>query len=148
MCMTDARGSCIATNLRSWPMRIEDFTRQEHVHSEAELVAILAVRDHRNSNCFWLSFDDEVFPRISISVRNDFAYAHYFPEKGHPGFHTVSNNPHAGLDAMHEFFLYGKDETTIEVMGPALISVPDAILVAKEFLRNRSLPTCVEWFEL
>lgn len=25
-------------------MRIEDFTRQEHVHSEAELVAILAVQ--------------------------------------------------------------------------------------------------------
>ncbi len=129
-------------------MKIGAVTGQTQLQRGEHLDAILAMRDHRNSNCFWLSFDDEVFPRISISVRNDLAYAHYFPEKGHPGFHTVSNNPHAGSDAMHEFFLYGKDETTIEVMGSALISVPDAILIAKEFLTTRALPRCVEWSEL
>lgn len=128
-------------------MKIEDFTGQKQVRNESDLASALCTRDQRNSNCFWLSLDNEKFPCLSICVRDELAYAHYFPKDRHPGFHTVSANPNQSSSTRYEFYINGTGET-IEVLANTIITVSKSKLIAMEFLRNAAIPTCVAWIEL
>jgi hypothetical protein len=71
-------------------MRIEDFDSECDVTSPGDITAALSKRDGRGINSFWLSHGSEEYPYISILVKGDIAYVHYFPKHRHPGYASVA----------------------------------------------------------
>ena len=65
-------------------MRIEDYHNVWDVTSPADIEAALRKRHGAGRNAFWLFHGSNKSPAISIMVRGDLAYVHYFPKDRHP----------------------------------------------------------------
>src|SRR5262245_7810970 len=117
-------------------MRIADFSSERVVADEADLETALAKRYAGDANAFWLWHDDGEFPALSILIKADIAYLHYFPQEGHAGFRPVGGV--AGLpDGGSATFLLGPSTDDVEVLNDAVVPVPTALKVARDFFRSK-----------
>ena len=83
---------------------------------------------------------------ISILVKRELAYLHYFPREGHPGFSSVGNLK--GMKSGETSFCFDGQMEGLEVENGALVPFSTALRAAHEFANSESLPKSVEWFEL
>ena len=87
---------------------------------------------------------------MSILVKSNLSYLHYFPGQGHPGFHSVGDiiGPEEGKDGMTIFRMHGILQEQ-EIMNEAVVSFADALIAAEEFFADSTkLPQAVTWEEL
>jgi hypothetical protein len=127
------------------PMHIRDYFGSLEANDAATLIVILSRRYGEGYNGFWLSHVDQ-FPAISILVKDEMAYLHYFPEDRHPGFHSYSDPPIWDRETI-EFRLDNLSQKQ-QVDGEAVVPFAVALTVAKEFLASSVRPKSVNWREL
>ena len=126
-------------------MKVEDFTGQYDVTDPLQLEEILRYRLPNGYNSFWLSHDSK-YPAISLLAKGDLACVYYFPEDGHPGFHSVSDLPIIGQEVF-EFRVDTPDQVQ-HIVGEAVIPFERASAAAREFLILPLQPTNLDWREL
>jgi Immunity protein Imm1 len=126
-------------------MKIFDFDSECDVNAPADIEIALGKRHPGGINSFWLCHGPERFPSINISVKGDFAYVHYFPRKGHPGFASVGRSD-LRSGAMTDLFISPTED--ISVLNSTLVPFSDALKVAQEFAISGVAPTCIRWDSL
>ena len=120
---------------------VEHFLATTRCHDEAELRAVLALRNDDGMNELWIC-GAEPHPCIAFLVRDERAVLHFFPRAGHPGFVSRgSGDP----DAVVVFSTHGD---AVSLTGDAIIAVATAVDAAVEFARTCELPSTIRWFEL
>jgi hypothetical protein len=127
-------------------MRIQDYDSVCNVTKPADVEATLGKRYGAGRNAFWLSHGAELFPAINIVVNGDLAHAHYFPKEDHPGLASVANLPGPSPNETSVFFI--RPNERIWVMNGAVISLLDALNIAREFAISKKLPKCIQWNSL
>jgi len=127
-------------------LRIQDFENTRNADDVNELERALRVR-HDDANSFWLSHGKETKPALSILVRGDLAYLHYFPDDSHPGFSSIGAVRELKRDGTTTFFL-DTPEQEQEIVNSSIVSFSEAVKVAKEFFISKDLPEAIKWFEL
>ncbi len=126
-------------------MRVYDLQGFIFVENETQLLERLRSVRSGFSGAFSL-FHDQTIPSLSVHIYQHFAYVHYFPEEGHPGFQPSEMTP-AGTPATVDF-LMTDGSATIEMPADTICRVEDAYRAAIEFFQTRTMPTCINWFEL
>lgn len=127
-------------------MIAEDFGGHYKISNCDELKTILHKRYNSIYNGIWLSTEPEG-ASMSILVKDDLAYVHYFPEKDHPGFHSVGNT----VTPKNEMTTFRAETVSQEqpIVNNAIIAFSAAINAATDFLGDPSqLPNAIEWNEL
>ncbi|MCP5120202.1 MAG: hypothetical protein GY953_56115 [bacterium] len=122
--------------------------KQWDAQNEQGVEHALSTRDARGGGEFWLAEGIGEYPCLGSIVSGEQSNIHYFPEKGHPGFRCLGGKglPPEGTSIF--VFDAGDPGDGIEVPNDFVVPVATAVVVAKEFLRCRNLPTSVEWLEL
>jgi hypothetical protein len=128
-------------------MRIEDYNAVWDVTIPADIEAALRKRHGAGRNAFWLSHGSKKSPAISIMVKGDLAYVHYFPKDRHPGFASLGMLPGLTSGGDTSFFPDDTDET-FEILNYAVVRFADALKVAQEFAISPALPKSIQWSEL
>ena len=126
-------------------MIIEDFSGSFEVEDVVEVERILTRRYAGCYNGFWL-FHESKFPSLSILVKDEVAYAHYFPKERHAGFRSKGHEPNLNGDTT-EFRLDNTNQKE-EIENSAVISFADELSVAKDFFYSSEIPRVIEWIEL
>ena len=120
------------------------------VADEQALAAVLEQRDTLGGAEFWLADQSEGLPCLALVVSGPTSHATYFPAKGHPGFRCLrpaASEPFPCPDTL--FVWVGCDPASGEwVPGDFVVPVCTSLAAAREFFRNRSLPSSMQWFEL
>jgi hypothetical protein len=128
-------------------VRIEDYHTVWDVTSPADIEAALRKRHGAGRNAFWLFHGSNTSPVISIMVKGDLAYVHYFPKDRHPGFASFGALP--GLTSGCDTSFFPDDtEETFEIMNYAVVRFADALKVAQEFAISPALPKSIQWSEM
>jgi hypothetical protein len=135
-------------------MIVMDFDGETNVRSQRELVRRLTSVRKGNFGAFVLMHKKHG-PSLSIHVNKTLAWLHYFPDPDylkHAGYHTTEMPP-PGCKRNVRFRVLSiwVEENGDEyiTMPPAkLVSIPVAVVVAKEFFKNSRRPTSVGWQEL
>lgn len=86
--------------------------------------------------------DGRKYPSMTVYIRDEKAYAYFFPNEECAGHHSLNNE-----EVTEEMVLISVSDD-IHVPNYSLISVKDAELAAREFLQHGGLPRAIEWFEL
>ena len=94
------------------------------------------------ANELFLSERETSFPVLVVSLRDDLACMHFFPQEGHPGFQSI------GTRRFGSFTFYGTDKQPFEIPAEAVISFDEAFRAAVEFCVTLALPQTLRWFEL
>jgi hypothetical protein len=129
-------------------MIVEHFGGTVECENINKFNAVLNKRYGAGVNEFWLSGEAK-FPCIAILINGEFAHVTFFPEDGHPGFHSI-NTENPKLDETKVFYVNTVNEE-IEINGDlnaGIISTGKAMEIANEFFMTLSMPKCAEWFEL
>jgi hypothetical protein len=127
-------------------VRIQDFESTRNAKDVNELERALRSR-HGDANSFWLSHGEETKPALSILVRGDLAYLHYFPNDSHPGFASIGTVRELKPDHTTTFFLDTPDQEQ-EIMNNSIVSFSEAVQAAKAFFISKDLPAAIRWVEL
>ena len=128
-------------------MKIQDNESERNVTSSRDIEAALSKRQRSGRNSFWLSHGAEPYPVINILVKGELAYLEYFPSESHPGFISVGRSPDLMPGGRTAFFPDDTNET-LEIMNEAVVPFSDALRAAQEFAISRTMPKCIQWFEL
>ena len=116
------------------------------VASTGELEAALASR-YGDSNCFWLSHDEELYPNLNVLIRGDLAYLYYIRTESEAGFSSLGHTcGESWKPVRFSISEYPADDIYAE--PDAIVPVPTAIAVAKEFFHCKDLPQSIDWLEL
>jgi Immunity protein Imm1 len=129
-------------------MTVQDFGGVHEIGNLVELEATLMRRYGDGVNGFWLSHGRENYPTISLMVRGDLSYLHYFPTEDHPGFTPTGEELEGSGPGSTTTFYIDSFQAPIEIANDAMVSFPTALRVAKEFFFSKELPRCIEWQEL
>jgi hypothetical protein len=83
---------------------------------------------------------------MSLLVKGDLAYVHYFPKPSHPGFRSLGSI----VQPAKEMTIFYLDNLQQEqpVLNNAIIPFHAALDAAKEFFQTKVLPKCIPWVEL
>jgi hypothetical protein len=127
-------------------MRIENFDSEHDVTRPEDITAALSKRDGRGINSFRLWHGTEEYPAMSIMVKGDIAYVHYFPKHRHAGYASVAKTLGPRSNETSIFFLYPTEK--VWVLNSALIPFLDAVKVAQEFATSTAMPKCIQWNSL
>jgi hypothetical protein len=127
-------------------MRIEDFDSECDMTKPADVEAALNKRHRGGINAFWLRHGTERFPAICILVKGDIANVHFFPREGHPGFTSVANVSGPSSNETSVFFARPTEKAWVR--NDALVPFSDALKAAQEFAVSKTMPKCIQWFEL
>jgi hypothetical protein len=128
-------------------MKIQDNESQLNVTGSRDIEAALSKRQGSGRNSFWLSHGTEQYPVINILVKGSRAYLEYFPSEGHPGFTSIGRS----LDLRpggHTAFFPDDTNETLQIMNEAVVPFSEALKAAQEFAISKTLPKCIQWFEL
>jgi hypothetical protein len=129
-------------------MRIDGFRRTWNVEDGSGLIHALSWRDERGGADLWLTHEDEKYPCLAIQMSGDVAAVFYFPKDRHPGFRCLGgeNLPKGGFTKL---VFQGCDPGTGEnVPNEFIVPIKTALLIAKDFLRDKRMSGTVQWFEL
>jgi len=127
-------------------MRVEDFDAVHDVTTLADVQAALSKRHDAGINAFWLSHGSKKHPAISILVKGDLAYVHYFPNEDHPGLASVAELPVPRPHETSIFFVSPNEK--VWILNGAVVPFSDALKAAQEFSVSRTLPKCIRWNSL
>ena len=117
-------------------------------NDERRLETILRKKDSRGGGAFWLADEDGAHPCLLIRVSGDLSEILYFPHEHHPGFLCVGGQglpPHGTTLFVFDGCDPGDGE---ERPNDFVVPFATAVIVARDFLRDRQLPSSVQWFEL
>jgi hypothetical protein len=128
-------------------MRIQGNDSVSDATSPLDIEVALSKRDGAGRNSFWLSHGAELYPVINILAKGDLAYLGYFPSDGHPGFASVCRSLKLSPGGYTTFYPDDTNET-LEIMNEAVVPFLDALKAAQEFSISKTLPKCIQWFEL
>ncbi len=140
---TNGNHECIEFEMT---VRIQDFAAITNVNTISELEQLLQKRYCNDANSFWLSHNDESKPSMSLLVKGDIAYLHYFPSESHPGFASSRNDENL-IDGTTIFFLDSPDQEQ-EILNSSVVSFAQALKAATEFFYSKNLPKSINWSEL
>lgn len=126
-------------------MRVYDLQGFIIVENETQLLERLRTVRSGFSGAFSL-FHDQTIPCLSVHIYQHFAYIHYFPEEGHPGYQPTEMTP-ADTPATVKF-LMDDGMSTIEMPADTICGAEDAYRAAVEFFQTRTMPSVINWFEL
>jgi hypothetical protein len=127
-------------------MKVQEFTREHEIGTPEELALVLASRDKRGANSFWLSFSPKPGSTMLILVMKDRASLHFFPKGRHPGFTSIGHLKDLAPEGRRLFFMDGDRQ---EMNNDTVIPFENAVKAAKEFFSSRGqLPKCIEWYQL
>jgi hypothetical protein len=127
-------------------LRVDDFNHTVMVSDEEALERALRVR-YADANSFWLTHDHEKNPAVSILVRGELAYVHYFPSESHPGFASVGSCENVARAGSTIFFMDSVNQEQ-EILNASVVPFSKALKAATEFFSHKELPSCLEWTEL
>jgi hypothetical protein len=128
-------------------VEIRDFDSSSTVQAAEKLDSVLARRfevEGSDANSFWLSHDDE-YPCMLVLVRDGLATLWYTPHEGMPGFVSAGPSDHPAPDLKTTFYC---DRQKQETPNRLVVTFPEALQAAHEFLRSPSLPASLRWIEL
>jgi hypothetical protein len=128
-------------------LRVQDFESVTTANSVEQLEEALQKRYRDGVNSFWLSHDAETKPSISMLMKSDLAYLHYFPNDSHPGFASVGTVSELPQHKATTFFLDSPDQAQ-EILNSSIVPLSKALEVAKEFFASKDLPGHIKWSEL
>jgi immunity protein Imm1 of predicted polymorphic toxin system len=112
----------------------------------ADVQAALSKRHDAGINAFWLSHGSKKLPAISILVKGDIAYVHYFPNDDHPGFASVAKLPGPRPHETTIFFVNPNEK--VWILNGAVVPFSDALKAAEEFAISETMPRSIQWSEL
>src|SRR5262249_38780872 len=135
-------------------MIVTDFHGVAKVRSQKELERRLTSSCKGGYGAFILSHRNGG-PSLWIHVNKGVAYLHYFPDPDyliHAGYQGTGMTP-AGCKRKVRFRVL---RSRIEEFGGAyitmppdnLVSLPDAVVAAKEFFKDATQPASIRWLEL
>ena len=129
-------------------MKAHDFSGTHKIDNAADLERIILTArfgDGRNEVLLW--HDDHEYPVLSILLKDSLAALHYVPCDGDAGFASIAEN--LGLEPGEmTTFATGNIGEEIQVSNRAIVSLPTAAAVAREFFHSKELPRSVEWIKL
>ena len=123
-------------------MRIASLKGQAVASSTSELRSQLVERDIEGKAAYWLWHESGT--QLAIMVNRDDACLHFFPFEGHPGFHSLGQEPE--WSEMVSFLAENGEPT--EVPRPMVIPVQLALSAVEEYFSTGAAPATVAWQEL
>jgi hypothetical protein len=126
---------------------IQDFDSAHNVENPADIEAILSKRHRTGINSFWLGQSAGGFPAINIMVNGDLACVHYFPKEHDAGFTSVGGSLGLSPEGDTVFFDNNTNEAC-PIMNDSVVPFSEALKAAQEFAISKTMPTCMQWFEL
>jgi len=129
------------TQKRMRTIEVAHFGGTTRVVDSGSLDALLTERNAEGFNEFWISGEAK-FPVLVISVREQNAAVHFFPEDRNPGFHSIRHEAPGNAVVLRTI---GEE---IQVASEAIVSFEDARRAAHEFVDTLALPTTLKWFQL
>jgi hypothetical protein len=130
------------------PVRVDGFRWTSNVEDEKALEAALMWRDSRGGAEFWLSQEGEKYPCLAMQISGSVGHVMYFPNDGHPGFRCLGGEGLAKGGATTLVFLGCDPGDGVDVPNEFVVPFGKALLIAKDFFRNRKMSDTVAWFEL
>jgi len=128
-------------------MTIWDLKGKHEANDISEFESVLDKRYGPDVNAFWMMHDEELNPAISLLVRGDLSYIHYFPVEGHPGFASVGSIEDLDMDGFTTF-RFETLEQEQEIWNRQVIPASAAMSAAKDFFNSKELPKSILWNEL
>lgn len=122
-------------------IEVAHFGGTTRVTDPASLDSLLRERHADGLNEFWIS-GEEKFPVLVVSVRDQIAAVHFFPEDRNPGFQSRGDRAPGGVVSLQTI---GEE---IQVTSDAIVPFEDARRATHEFVDTLMLPTTIRWFEL
>jgi hypothetical protein len=110
------------------------------VSSLQELKQLLQSTRNGDFGEFWLG--SETFPALAIHINGNFAYLHFFPADGHPGFQPVGDAKGEDVKFQQE----GQGEFSMR--REFVVPIEQAYQAAAEFFTAPQPPSCIKWIEL
>ena len=127
-------------------MKIYDFLGQHICDNEEELLQILSTRAKNKSNDFELRHE-ELYPYVAILVNGDKACVHYFRNENDCGHYAYVEENGLSIDGFTTFHI-GSEESETQVSNQLVISVGQAYIAAKAFLRTSKMAPELFWYAL
>ena len=125
-------------------MIANDFEDEVIIDTEEDLLNFLNKRPAYNSNHFILTFNENGFPQLSMFVKDDYSILYFLGEKSGEAFVSCRNSEKCGTEIFYEN-TFG---SSVTLASENIVSLELMIETAKQFLRTKEQPLCVEWFEL
>ncbi len=125
-------------------MRIYDLQGSRIVESETQLLERLHSVRSGPYGAFELAHE-QAFPSLFVHIYQQFAYIHYFPEDGHPGYQPKQMTPRDSPSTVPFRMI---DASPLDMPAETLCTVDDAYHAAVEFFHDPAMPSCINWFEL
>ncbi len=130
-------------------MIIEHFGGKNTCGNLEDLENILRFRTDKGLNEFWIWISEEIEnPCMAMLVKNDYAYLHFFPEEGHPGFQSVGQDTDLDEDGDSTFYTGSDSGEEVSVPNYAVLPFQMAVNAVKEFFETKEMPQSVDWEEL
>jgi len=123
---------------------VKDVVR--HVASLSQLETTLESR-YDDSNCFWISHDDDQYPTLNILVKGDISYLNYIPKEFDAGYRSVGQRGRDSDDVV-TFSISEYSGDDLDILREAIVPWSTALVVAKDFFQSKELPNSVAWFQL
>lgn len=126
-------------------LEVTDFKDSKLISNINDLESVLRNKYYKNSNCFYITSENETTPMLNILSKDGKAVVHYFDRERFPGY--ISLNKLVKNKSTVNFYQNIEGEV-IDLSSNYVISLYLAIVAAKEFYKFRCLPKSLEWQEL
>ena len=127
-------------------MIVLDFLNEFEVNDTSQLFIILETRHKNDANSFWLSKEQNSYPKLAILARGDLNTLTYFPAWGGAAFRSIGNiQDNRGGNTIFYLDEDGMKET---VPNQLIVLSSTGLKAAEEFLMTMDLPKSIEWIKI
>jgi len=128
-------------------LNIEDFEGTTII--EDEILLENRIRSVRNGEFGAFSlFHETPYPWLSIHINGNMAYIHYVHKPNYAGFQPTEMTPKECKSNVFFLQITGIVADGFEMANEVLVSLDDAVIVAKEFFNHKNRPIFIKWVEL
>jgi hypothetical protein len=125
---------------------IADMKDRKEVFSIAELREILSVRYDNDANSFDISPLGQVYPHLTVIIKQDIATLWYLSEDKDT---FVPYNPENNFDPNGWTILYyGAPNEIQNTRNNQIVAASDALRAAEEFAVTQATPSSIRWSEV
>ena len=128
------------------PITIEHFEGKSICKTPDDISEVLNTTVN-GANDFVIYRDKMSYPYLELLVKDDKAYAYFFPDEEAAGYQAYNANISIDDDNITIFYMNTPTEE-MYVPNRYVIQIKEAVQIVMEFINTQALPSCGEWEEL